>query len=153
MYGGGHDSGAGGATPGISSARPGVSCLSGLADRPIRWLTDDAETFVRRELRRGRSYDGVVLDPPSYGHGPRGRSWRLAERLDDLLAGLARLVAERNGFILLTAHTADLGHLNLRAAVLRAVERRCESGRLEILAGSGARLPLGAFARVPRGLR
>jgi len=136
----------------VGSARRNAE-FSGLADRPIRWLVDDAETFVRREIRRGRSYDGVILDPPSYGHGPHGRSWRLAERLDELLTSVARLVSERNGFIILTAHASEIGPHDLRAAVLRAVDRRCESGRLEILASSGARLPLGAYARVARGLR
>ncbi len=125
--------------------------LSDLADRPIRWLTDDVETFVRRELRRGRSYDGVILDPPSYGHGPRGRSWHLGGRLDVLLEALARLVSERNGFIIVTAHATDLGPQDLRASLLRVVERRCENGRLEIIARSGARLSLGAYARVARG--
>jgi 23S rRNA (cytosine1962-C5)-methyltransferase len=127
--------------------------LSGLADRPIRWLTDDAEAFVRREIRRGRSYDGVILDPPSYGHGPRGRAWRLADRLDELLAGVARLVGERAGFVLLTAHTTDLGPQDIRARLAGAIERRCQSGHLELRAGSGARVQLGAFARVPWRLR
>jgi 23S rRNA (cytosine1962-C5)-methyltransferase len=127
--------------------------LSGLADRPIRWLTDDAEAFVRREIRRGRSYDGVILDPPSYGHGPGGRGWRLADRLGGLLGSVGRLVSERAGFVLLTAHTADLGPDDLRSSLVTVLERRCESGRLELVARSGARLPLGAYARVPRGLR
>ena len=127
--------------------------LSGLTGRPIRWLTDDAGVFVRRELRRGRSYDGVILDPPSYGHGPHGRAWRLSEGLDGVLASVARLVSERDGFVVLTTHTTDLGPDDLRAAVLRAIDRRCESGRLEIVARSGARLPAGAYARVAGGRR
>jgi 23S rRNA (cytosine1962-C5)-methyltransferase len=125
--------------------------LSGLADRPVRWLVDDAAAFVRRELRRGRRYDGVVLDPPTYGHGPDGPPWRLAERLDDLLATIARLVAERAGFVLLTAHATDLGPDDLRATLVGAIERRCEGGRLDLAASSGARLRAGAYAYAPWG--
>lgn len=126
---------------------------SGVADRPIRWLADDALGFVRRELRRGRTYDGVVLDPPTYGHGPSGRPWRLVEHLDELLSGIAALVSERRGFVVLTGHTTDLGPADLREAILRSVDRRCESGWLELAAGSGRRLRLGAWAGVPRGGR
>jgi 23S rRNA (cytosine1962-C5)-methyltransferase len=125
--------------------------LTGLTDLPIRWLVDDAEAFVRREVRRGRRYDGVVLDPPTYGHGPRGPSWRLRERLDQLLAPLARLVAERAGFVLLTAHATDLGPDELRANLVEAIERRCESGRLDLVASSGARMGAGAYAFAPLG--
>ena len=60
--------------------------LSGLADAPIRWIVEDATKFVKRELRRGNRYDAVILDPPSYGHGPRGEVWRLSKHLPRLLA-------------------------------------------------------------------
>ena len=79
-----------GARPAIGWARRNAA-LSGLADRQIRWIVDDSEAFVAREGRRERRYDGVVLDPPSYGHGAGGRSWKLADRLPDLLAGARRL--------------------------------------------------------------
>jgi 23S rRNA (cytosine1962-C5)-methyltransferase len=126
--------------------------LSGLADRPIRWLVDDAEAFARRELRRGRAYDGVILDPPTYGHGPGGRTWNVRDGLAGLLDLVARLVAERRGFVLLTVHTTDVGPDLLRTALVDAVERRCEAGLLGLVAESGARLPLGAYARVPWGV-
>ena len=96
---------AGAAVVHVDSSRPAVTWarrnadLSGLADRPIRWIVDDAETFVTRELRRGRRYDGVILDPPSYGHDDRGRSWRLEERLPGLLSGCAQLTAGRPGVL------------------------------------------------------
>src|SRR5262245_59076067 len=93
-----------GSRPTVAWARRNAA-LSGLADRPIRWIVDDAAAFVARELRRGRRYDGVVLDPPSYGHGAGGRVWRLEADLAPLLDQVADLIGGPDGFVLLTAHT------------------------------------------------
>ena len=87
----------------VDAARPTVAWarrnaeLSGLADRQVRWIVDDAAAFVAREVRRGRHYAGVVLDPPSYGHGPRGRGWRLEDDLAPLLQQVAGLVDAPRG--------------------------------------------------------
>ena len=77
---------------------------SGLADRPVRWIVDDAVAFTEREIRRGRRYAGIVLDPPSYGHGPGSGAWRIEDDLPALLAATGGLL-DPGGFILLTAHT------------------------------------------------
>ena len=119
---------------------------SGLDDRPIRWLIDDAATFTAREVRRGRAYDGVVLDPPTYGHGSSGKAWQLERDLPALLDDVRALVG-RDGFVLLTAHAESLGPQGL-GAYLGA---RVETGELSLAATSGARLDLGAFARVSGG--
>ena len=66
--------------------------LSGLADAPVRWIVDDAAKFVSREVRRGRRYDGIILDPPKFGRGPEGEVWRLEEDLAGLVAGCRRLL-------------------------------------------------------------
>lgn len=79
--------------------------LSGLADAPIRWIAEDAMKFVKRELKRGNRYDALVLDPPSYGHGPRGEVWRLSKHLPRLLQMCGELTAGQPEFILLTCHT------------------------------------------------
>ena len=79
--------------------------LSGLADAPIRWIVEDALTFVKREVKRGNRYNAVILDPPSYGHGPRGEVWRLSKHLPRLLALCAELTTGRPQFMLLTCHT------------------------------------------------
>ena len=79
--------------------------LSGLADAPIRWIAEDAMKFVKRELKRGNRYDAVILDPPSYGHGPRGEVWRLSKHLPRLLSLCGELTAGRLQFMLLTCHT------------------------------------------------
>ena len=82
---------------------------SGLADAPIRWIAEDAMRFVRRELKRGNMYDAVILDPPSYGHGPRGEVWQLSSHLAPLVAMCGQLTAGRRRFMLLTCHTPGVG--------------------------------------------
>ncbi len=79
--------------------------LSGLAAASVRWIVEDAVKFVRREVKRGNRYDAVVLDPPSYGRGPRGEVWRLSKCLPRLLALCAELTAPAAAFVLLTCHT------------------------------------------------
>jgi len=124
--------------------------LSGLADRPIRWFVDDTVAFVTRERRRGRRYDGVVLDPPSYGHGGGGRTWRLDAGLEPLLDACAELVGGSAGFVLLTAHTAGWTGDRLADALARTfglMPSDIEAGELAVEARSGQRLELGAYAR------
>lgn len=127
--------------------------LSGLADRTIRWIVEDADVFVRRELRRGNRYDAVVLDPPSYGHGPDGSSWRLDERLPDLLRACAALTGGIPALLLISAHTPGFDADRLAREVLEALgpearaQGHVETGALELRAESGAILPAGAFAR------
>jgi len=140
-----------GSRPTVAWARRNAA-LSGLAERPIRWIVDDAAAFVARELRRGRRYDGVVLDPPSYGHGAGGRSWRLEDDLLPLLDQVAELVGGPRGFVLLTAHTPGFWPDRLAeelAVSLGAPDAGIERGPLTLTARSGATLDLGAFARWP----
>jgi 23S rRNA (cytosine1962-C5)-methyltransferase len=133
----------------VDAARSAVSWarrnadLNGLADRPVRWLVDDARPFVAREIRRNRRFDGVVLDPPTYGHGSSGKAWRLDDDLEPLLVDIRRLL-EPDGFILLTAHTESIDPGALGAYLGRGAE----VGELALDATSGTRLRLGAFARV-----
>ena len=136
----------------VSWARRNAA-LSGLSDRPVRWLVDDADAFVARELRRGRRYAGIVLDPPSYGHGPAGRAWRLEQHLPLLLASCVALADGTPSFVLLTAHTVGFDAARLAeslADALRVSRRHVEAGELDLVATSGARLLLGSFARWPR---
>lgn len=119
------------------------AALNGLDDRPIRWLVDDAPAFVAREIRRERRYDGVVLDPPTYGHGPSGKAWRLDADLEPLIADIRRLLLP-DAFVLLTAHAESITPEALGAYL----GREAEVGELALEATSGARLRLGAFARL-----
>jgi hypothetical protein len=91
--------------------------LSGLAAAPIRWIAEDALKFVKRELRRGNHYDAVILDPPSYGHGPRGEVWRLSKHLPRLLSLCGELTAGRCRFMLLTCHTPEFDARRLERLV------------------------------------
>jgi 23S rRNA (cytosine1962-C5)-methyltransferase len=79
--------------------------LSGLADAPIHWITEDAMKFIKREVKRGNKYDALILDPPSYGHGRRGEVWQLSKHLPQLLSMCAELTAGQCRFVLLTCHT------------------------------------------------
>jgi 23S rRNA (cytosine1962-C5)-methyltransferase len=140
----------------VDASRPAVAWarrnaeLSGLAERPIRWIVDDAEAFVRRETRRGRRYDGIILDPPSYGHPPTGRGRRLDERLDALLDACAAAATD-DAFLLMTTHTPNLDAGTLAELVDdRFGGRAVESGDLDLIAESGAILSLGAYARIIR---
>ncbi len=139
----------------VDAARPAVAwarrnaAANGLGDAPIRWLVDDARAFVARERRRGSRYDGVVLDPPTYGHGASGRPWRLDTDLDLLLVE-CRAILSPDGFLLLTAHTEHLGEDQLGGRLGLALRRSAadiETGDLRLEATSGANLALGAFAR------
>ncbi len=123
--------------------------LSDLADRPIRWLVDDAATFAAREARRERRYDGIILDPPSFGHA-RARRWRLEDELPDLLVACARIAAD-DAFLLLSAHTTGLDGTALGSMVRQAFPSRrasIEGSVLELVAESGARLDLGWSIRM-----
>lgn len=124
--------------------------LSGLADRPIRWFVDDAVAFIERERRRGRRYDGVVVDPPSYGHGAGGRTWRLDGGLERLLESCAEIVGGSAGFVLLTTHSVGwtMDRLaDVLAATFGLMSSDIEAGELAVEARTGQRLELGAYAR------
>jgi 23S rRNA (cytosine1962-C5)-methyltransferase len=82
--------------------------LSELTDRPIRWLVDDAASFVAREIRRGRTYDGLILDPPRFGRGPKGELWKVEESLPALLRQCRKLLAPAPLFVLLNTYTTVL---------------------------------------------
>ena len=150
---------AGGLVTHVDAARPTVTWarhnaqVSGLADRPIRWIVDDAVAFTEREIRRGRRYAGVVLDPPSYGHGPGSGAWQIETGLAPLLAAIARLL-DPAGFLLLTAHTPAFGADRLAGLARQALGRPAmalEAGGLALATSDGRRLELGAFARLSGG--
>ena len=124
--------------------------LSALTDAAVRWITEDAARFAGRELRRGNGYDAVVLDPPSYGHGPRGEAWKLTEHLRRLLQVCGQLTAGRLAFALLTCHTPGFGPAVLAEHMTKAglgQEGRIETGPLQLTALDGRILPSGSYAR------
>lgn len=108
--------------------------LSSLDGRPIRWLVDDAFKFVRREVRRGSHYDGLILDPPKFGRGPQGQVWELFESLPALLADCRQLLSPQPLFVIMTAYA-------IRASALSAYY-----ALEEMLAGLGGTLTTGELA-------
>ncbi|MHB8952527.1 MAG: class I SAM-dependent methyltransferase [Pirellulaceae bacterium] len=141
----------------VDAARPVVNwarrnaVLSRLSDAPIRWIVEDVRKFVDRELRRGHQYDAVILDPPSYGHGPQAEPWMILPHLGDLLSACQQLTRRRGAFMLLTCHAPAIGPAELAALVTGAVAledaRDVESRRLTIHARDGRLLPSGVMAR------
>mgnify|MGYP000065483101 FL=1 len=81
---------------------------SGLEDAPIRWLVDDCVKFVEREIRRGNHYDGIIMDPPSYGRGPKGEIWKLEEKIHPFIALASQLLSDNPLFFLVNSYTTGL---------------------------------------------
>jgi 23S rRNA (cytosine1962-C5)-methyltransferase len=129
------------------------AALSNLADRPVRWIAEDAMKFCQRELRRGNRYDAVILDPPSYGHGPKGEPWKFEKHLLPLLALCRELTSESRTFVLVTSHTPGVGPAELAAYLAEGIFGDCgqppASGELYLETSDGRRLPSGVFARWP----
>jgi 23S rRNA (cytosine1962-C5)-methyltransferase len=122
--------------------------LSGLAAAPIRWIAEDAALFVRRELKRGHRYQAVILDPPSYGHGPKGEVWKLADALPELLSLCAELTAADRRFVLLSCHSPGFGPGELGRLMAQTFgENGIETSEMFVRTESGRQLPCGAAAR------
>jgi len=117
--------------------------LSGLADRPVRWIVDDALKFVKREGRRGARYDGVLIEPPKFGRGPQGEVWEVYKSLPDLLRSCTDLLSPDPMFAILTVYAvkASSVHLGqLMAEMMQAFHGRLESGELVTRERSAGRL-------------
>ena len=97
---------------------------SGLADKPIRWIVDDALQFCEREHRRGRRYDAIILDPPTFGRGPKGSVWKIEERLPELMAVCERLLSDDPLLVLLSGHTPGHTAAVMRNALYPLVKKR-----------------------------
>ncbi len=136
----------------VSRARANAK-LSGLGDAPIRWIVEDAVKFCQRELKRGSRYHGVILDPPSYGHGPKGEPWSIQHDLLPLLELCGELTAERRAFVLCSCHTPGIGPAELSAYLSDGIFGHCgqppRSGKLSLQTANGRKLPSGVFARWP----
>ncbi len=101
--------------------------LCDLTDAPIRWIVDDAGKFVRREVKRERAYDAIILDPPSFGRGNKGEVWKFERDLLPLLEACGELLSDKASFFLLSAHTPGVSGLALRQLVLDTIGRRAGS--------------------------
>ena len=128
--------------------------LSSMDDRPIRWIVDDASKFTAREVRRGRHYDGILLDPPKFGRGPTGEVWRLEENLAPLLADCRRLLNENSRFLVLTVYAVRMSALSIGELVkqtLGGLGGEVEAGEMAVREEArGLLLPTAIFARWSR---
>lgn len=124
---------------------------SGLADAPIRWIVDDCVKFVEREIRRGNHYDAIIMDPPSYGRGPKGEIWKIEESIHPLVKLCAQLLVEKPLFFLINSYTTGLQPAVL--SYLIGTELKCFPGKViadEIglpVSSNGLTLPCGASGR------
>ena len=128
--------------------------LSGMADKPIRWMIDDAMKFTAREVRRGRRYDGIILDPPKWGRGPNGEVWKLEEGLPGLIDDVARLLDANSRFLFLTVYAVRMSALAIGELVRQAMADKggtVEAGELTVREEArGLELPTAIFARWSR---
>ncbi len=128
------------------------AALSGLADASIRYIVDDCKKFVEREIRRGNRYDGIIMDPPSYGRGPTGEVWKIEESVDELIRLSASLLSERPLFFLINSYTTGLSPLTMKYILDRCVADRLggvsEAAEIALpVRSTGGLLPCGASAR------
>jgi len=125
--------------------------LSGLDDKPIRWIADDAMKFTAREIRRGNRYDAIILDPPKFGRGPKNETWRFEENLPELLDTVRDLLSERPRFVILTAYAVRLSYIALAQALadrLRPFGGTMEMGEMALPQKDSDRLlPTAIYAR------
>jgi 23S rRNA (cytosine1962-C5)-methyltransferase len=128
--------------------------LSGLADNPIRWMIDDAGKFTAREVRRGRRYDGIILDPPKWGRGPNGEVWKLEESLPGLIADCRALLDDKSRFLFLTVYAVRMSALAIGELVRQHFADLggvVECGELTVREEArGLELPTAIFARWSR---
>jgi len=127
------------------------AAFAGLADKPIRWIVEDARRFVAREVRRGSLYDGIILDPPKFGRGADGEVWRLFEDLAELTANCAQLLAPDASFLLMNAYAARVSGAAMSGLLAQELKGRgglIDWGELSLVEERGDRqIGLSFFAR------
>lgn len=124
---------------------------SGLADAPIRWIVDDCVKFVEREIRRGNHYDAIIMDPPSYGRGPKGEIWKIEESIHPLVKLCAQLLVDRPLFFLINSYTTGLQPAVLSYLIGTELKRfpgKVTADEIGLpVSSNGLTLPCGAFGR------
>jgi 23S rRNA (cytosine1962-C5)-methyltransferase len=120
--------------------------LSRLKD--IRWVVEDALKFVKREVKRGNKYHGIILDPPAFGHGPDGEKWKLEDNINEMMKSVLQLLDEREHFLILNAYSLGFSSMILENLVQQKFKpENLEIGELYLPDSFKKKLPLGAFAR------
>ena len=144
------------ASKGIVAWAKENAALSGLRDAPIRYIVDDCKKFIEREIRRGHTYDAIIMDPPSYGRGPGGEVWKLEDGVDELVSLAARLLSDNALFMLINSYTAGLSASTM-GYLLELHVRASHGGKVNAeeigipVTQTGAVLPSGSSARWENG--
>lgn len=121
--------------------------LSGLKD--IRWIVEDAMTYVKREIKREKKYHGIILDPPAYGHGPNGESWKLEEQINEMMKMVFNLL-EKKYFLILNTYSLGFSSLIIENIFKRYTKDDFEIGELYLQSTTDQKLPLGVFGRISK---
>lgn len=121
--------------------------LSGLEN--IRWTVEDALKFVKREVKRGRKYNGIILDPPAYGHGPNGEKWKLEDNIKEMMNDVVKLLDDDEHFLILNTYSLGFSSVIVENLILYSFPKaqNLETGELYLQASSGYKLPLGVFGK------
>lgn len=121
--------------------------LSQLKD--IRWVVEDALKFVKRELKRGKKYNGIILDPPAYGHGPNGEKWKLEDHIQEMMQDVVQLLDEEEHFLILNTYSLGFSSVIVENLIKTSFPKvqNLETGELYLQATSGIKLPLGVFGK------
>ena len=140
------------ASKGMVSWAKENAAASGLADAPVRWLVDDCVKFVEREIRRGNTYDGIIMDPPSYGRGPKGEIWKIEESIFPFLRLTAQILSKDALFFLINSYTTGLQpavlDYMLQTAIVPSFGGRTASSEIGLpVTKNGLILPCGASGR------
>ena len=141
------------ASRGMVAAAKENARLSGLADAPIRYIVDDCKKFIEREIRRGKKYDAIIMDPPSYGRGPTGEVWKIEDNIDEFVSLTAGVLSEKPLFFLLNSYTTGLSASTMKyitdTRILRQHKGKGEADELGLpVKESGLILPCGSSVRV-----
>ena len=141
------------ASKGMVAAAKENARLSGLENAPIRYIVDDCKKFIEREIRRGNKYDGIIMDPPSYGRGPTGEVWKIEENIDDFVELVSNLLSDEPLFFLLNSYTTGLSASTMKYITgIRLLSKRggySEADELGLpVENTGLALPCGSSVRV-----
>jgi 23S rRNA (cytosine1962-C5)-methyltransferase len=121
--------------------------LSNLKD--VRWVVEDALKFVKRELKRGKKYNGIILDPPAFGHGPNGEKWKLEDHIQEMMQDVVQLLDEQEHFLILNTYSLGFSSVIVENLIKTSFPqvKNLETGELYLQATSGVKLPLGVFGK------
>lgn len=138
-----------GSKPSLTWARENM-LLSGLPDDSVRWILEDVMSFVKREVRRGTNYDGIIMDPPVFGHGAKGEVWKFQEHFPELMEVCAQLLSDKPVFCIVNAYAVSASALMLQNVMedyLRVANGKVSCGELVLTQSSGRQLSTGIYGR------